>query len=124
MSKLKANFTRKKNYNKNIFIIMTKEMEENIQLNFNLQYFSDVKYYLFVLLAFNKNLYKSILCNIPLISNENIETFSTLLEFLNNIYQFNPKRVKLDFSKAEFTSFKIVFPNIRIIPFFYHFCQV
>lgn len=127
VSKLEVNLKRKNiNYIKNIFIIMTKEMEQNIQKDNNIQYFSDVTYYcippnqykykLFILLAFNKDLYKRILCNISLISNENIETFTTLLEYLKNKYQFNPSRVTIDFSKAEFNSFKNVFPDITIIP--------
>ena len=112
---------------------MTKQMEENIQMNSNIQFFSDVTYYcippnqykykLFVLLAFNKELYRSILCNISLICNENTETFSTLLEYLKNKYDFKPNRITIDFSKSEFNSYKLIFPNITIIPCFYHFCQ-
>ena len=63
---------------------------------------SKVKYKLFVLLAFNQSKYKTILCNLSLIENENTETFITILSHLKNKYNFNPQKISIDFSKAEF----------------------
>ena len=71
-TKINFNFIRKNvNYNKDIYILMTDKMEKNIILKENIQFFSDITYYavppnknnlkIFVLLAFNKNLYKTIL---------------------------------------------------------------
>ena len=74
-------------------------------------------------MAFNSEKYKSILCNLSLICNENIETFMIILEHLKNRYNFNPKRISLDFSKAQYIAFKRIFKNINILPCFYHFCQ-
>ena len=68
---------------------MTKEMEDNLTDKNNSQYFSDVTYYcipphnhnyrLFIIMSFNKEKFKSILCNISLISNGNLETFVVIL---------------------------------------------
>lgn len=96
VKKLEVSFERKNKQNvKNIFSIMIKEMEHNLKTLSNIQYFSDVTYYcippnihkfrLFILLSFNKEKYKTLLCNISLISNEYIETFQTILEFLKKI---------------------------------------
>ena len=76
-------------YEKNVFIIMTKTMVENLKLNDNIRHFMDVTYYssppskvkykLFVLLSFNQSKYETILCNLSLIENKNTETFITIL---------------------------------------------
>lgn len=64
---------------------MAKDMEANIKLENNIHYFADITYYaippnqskykIFILLSFNNNLHKTILCNISNIANENKETF-------------------------------------------------
>ena len=112
---------------------MTEEMESNLINANNIQYFEEVKYYcvppnnkhyrLFVLMSFNKAKFKITLWNLSLISNEDFETFYTILEYLKNKYKFNPKNITLDFSKAEYNAFKIIFRDITIIPCFYHYCQ-
>ena len=112
---------------------MTTEMEKNLISPNNSQYFSDITYYcvppnnkqykLFVLMSFNKELYKSTLCNLGLISNENTETFYTILDFLKNKYKFEPKFITIDFSKSLYNAYKNIFNDINIIPYFYHYCQ-
>ena len=107
---------------------MNKSMEENIKLNDNIQHFVDVmhyfsppskvKYKLFGILAFNQYKYKTILCNLSLIENENAETFITILAHLKNIYNFNPQKISLDFSKVEYKVIINVFSNVIFIPFF------
>jgi len=101
VSKLTVNFKRKNiNYKKSIYIIMTKEMEQNITEENNIRYFSDTTYYaippnkfnykIFWILAFNNKLHKAILCNISIISNENKETFITkinIIFYLKSILQ-------------------------------------
>ena len=43
---LKVNFQLKnKNYNKDIFVIITDNMEQNLKKSDNIQYFMDVTYY-------------------------------------------------------------------------------
>ena len=104
-TKLKVNFIKKnKSFEKELFILMTKEMENNLISEDNSQYFADCTYYaippnkskykLFLILAFNKKKQKSVLCNISIISNENKETFITVLNFLKIKYNFTPKIMK------------------------------
>ena len=108
-NKIQVNYIRKNiNYSKDIYILMSTKMEDNIKLNCNTQYFSDITYYaiprnksklkIFILLAFNKDLYKTILCNISLIYNENKETFINIFNFLKNKYNFYPTRITFDYS--------------------------
>ena len=73
---------------------MSDEMEENIKNNKNTQYFIATTYYatppnsaqnkIMVILAFNSESFKSILCNLSIISNENKETFFTIFEYLKH----------------------------------------
>ena len=102
VTELEVSFKRKNQiYKKVIYIIMTTNMETNIQMKNNIQYFLDVTYYvtpptnkkykLFVLLAFNKDLFKTIICNLSIIENENKETFVTILEYLKVKYNWLQK---------------------------------
>ena len=111
---------------------MTKEMEDNLTNENNKQYFADVTYYytppnsqgnkLFIIMSFNKEKFKSILCSITLLCND-VETFSVILEHLKLKYKFNPNKVTIDYSKSEYLAFKNIFNNIIIIPCFYNFCK-
>ena len=132
VTELYVNFERKnKVFKKAIYIIMTKEMISNITKNDNIQYFMDVTYYatppntskykLLVILAFNRELFKSIICNLSIIQTENKETFITILEFLKNKYNWQPNTISIDYSKAEKNALIYVFPNLKFIPCFYHF---
>ena len=112
---------------------MTNEMENNIKDEENIQYFADVTYYaippnqskykIFMLVAFNKKLYRTILCNISIIANENKETFITLLTHLKTKYNFIPKKFTIDYTKAHLISIKFIYPLCTIIPCFFHFMQ-
>ncbi len=86
VTKLNVSFNRKgKNHNKDIFIFLSPEMKSNLLEASNIQFFSDITYYavlpgnkkykLFILLSFNQNKFKTLLCLIALITNENTETF-------------------------------------------------
>ena len=112
VTKLKVNYVSKKiHYNKDLYCIMTEEMEINLTSANNNQNFSDVTYYclppnnkkcrLFVLISFNKEKFYSTLCILSLICNENIETFYLILNFLKNKYNFSPINITIDFSKGE-----------------------
>ena len=80
-----------------------------------------MEYKILIILAFNSKEFKSILCNITLIANENKETLITVYEYLKNKYQWNPQHISIDFSKAELKSIKLIFKNITIVPCFFHF---
>ena len=58
-----------------------------------------------------------------MITNENSETFYTILEFLKNKYKFVPKNITIDFSKSLYNAYKNLFKDININPCFYHYCQ-
>lgn len=94
---LTVNFHHKdKIYHKDIFIIKSDNMEPNIRKAENIQYFMDVtytvtppntqEYKLLTLLAFNRIEYKSIICCLSIIQNENKETFIEILNFLKIKY--------------------------------------
>ena len=71
---------------------MNEEMESNIKEKDNIQFFTDITYYaippkpvkykILILLAFNNKEFKSILCSIALIANENKETLIKFMNFL------------------------------------------
>ena len=81
------------------------------------------KYKLVIILAFNLDLYTTILCNISIITNENKETFVTLFDYLKEHYQFNPEKITIDYSVSELNAIKHAFPNSIIIPCFFHLMQ-
>ena len=74
---------------------MTDDMINNIKLEGNIQYFYDTTYYcispqckslkMWVLLAYNKDYNRILLCNISLIKNENYETFRMVINYLKKI---------------------------------------
>ena len=79
ISKLIVKFQRKnKEYVTQAYCIMTPEMEQNLKDKNNIQFFCDVTYYcvppnnnkyrLFIIISFNKEKYKSTLCNITMIN--------------------------------------------------------
>ena len=82
-----------------MYIIMNDNMVSNINNKDNIQYFFDCTYYfippqcktlkMWIILAFNKNYNKTVICNITLLKNENYETFDILLKYLKNKYKSN-----------------------------------
>ena len=103
-------------------------MEYNIQKNDNSQYFSYCTYYslppyqrgskIWILLSFNKTLFKTLLCCISIIKNENKEIILTILYYISLKYNFNPNIITLDFGRGPYVAFKTKFPNCRVFPFF------
>ena len=111
---------------------MNEKMEDNIQNINNTQFFSDCYYAippfnkgakLWILLAFNNTLMKTLLCTISLIKNENKETVTALLDYLHLKYNFQPKKITLDFGRDPISAFKNKYPNCTIVPCFFHFLQ-
>ena len=70
---------------------MNTEMKKNIKNQKNIQYFLDVTYYatppnnkkyrILIIISFNSELFRTLLCNISIISKENKETFCTILDY-------------------------------------------
>ena len=61
---------------------------------------------MWILLAFNKNYNKTVICNITLLKNENFETFDILLKCRKSKYNFHPQVMTVDFNKAAYEDFK------------------
>lgn len=71
---------------------------------------------MWILLAFNKKVNKTLICNICLIKNENYETYKTILLYLKLNYKFNPKVMTVDFSKAAYYPvFSILYKDLNCI---------
>lgn len=133
-TKLKVTFGRShKIYIKNIYFILTNTMKENLKDSNNLQFFMDCTYYaipvnnnnfkLLIILVFNIIQHKSKLCLIVLNKNENIETFSIILDYLNKNFNFYPKIFTTDCSIAEIKAIKKVFPLCKNLLCYYHIIQ-
>ena len=91
----------------------------NIQIFMNVtQYYSPpskTNYKLFIILTFNSDKYKTFLCYLSFIENENIEASITILNHLKIKFNF------ISFSKSEYKVLKKIYPNINKIPCFFHF---
>ena len=119
-------------YNKRGYIYMTKSMEENLIKNNNMhsQFFADCTYNvipsqnknfkLFILIAFNNEKQKTELCAIVLISNENVETFDVIYQYLYSKYKFQPKKITVDCQKSHIISLQKIYPNSYIIICYFH----
>lgn len=59
-----------------------------------------------ILLSYNKNENKILICNICLIKNENYETLNSIINYLKSNYQFEPKVMTVDFCKVAYKAFK------------------
>ena len=104
-------------------------MKENITLEGNIQYFADSTYKcippqnkgakLFIILAYNEKLNKTLLSAICLIYNENKETFSEIFKFLKLTYQFKPNLFTVDLARGCYLAILEHFPNCRIFPCYF-----
>ena len=55
-----------------------------------------------------------------LLQNENIETFTSIFNYLESKYNFNPKSINIDCSSSEIIAIKKKFPHCKIILCYYH----
>ena len=78
---------------------------------------------MWILLSYNKNGNKILIYNISLIKNENFETFDSIINYLKNNYQFEPKVMIVDFCKTAYKAFKTNYKNIRMFACFFHLMQ-
>jgi hypothetical protein len=98
-------------------MITTKNMEKKLKSNNIDNYFIDVTYK--VLPKYNKNKYKlltiigidnnsksSYLCALILIKYEDSNSFNKIFSYLNNMYEFNPRIVHIDYSVSLTKSLK------------------
>ena len=130
---LKVEFTRKNKYIKDLYIIMTEDMVQNIKEEENIQFFSDTTYYcippqckslkMWIMLSYNKKYNKILICNISLIKNKNLETFKNIISYLKETYNFNPKIMTVNFCKAAYIAFKNIYKDIVMVPCFFHLLQ-
>ena len=131
---IKVEFTRKnKTFIKDLYIIMTNDMIQNIKEPENIQYFSDTTYYcippqckslkMWILLSYNKKYNKILICNISLIKNENLETYKKILLYLKDTFNFKPEIMTVDFCKAAYIAFKNIYKDIIMVPCFFHLIQ-
>ena len=94
------------------------------------QFFADFKYNvipskiknfkLYVLIAYNNEKHKTQICALVLISNENIETYDAIYQYLYNKYNFQPTKMAVDCQKAHIISIQKIFPNCYIIVCYFH----
>ena len=123
-----------KEYNKKIYVLMTNKMKEIISDNENdIQVFCDTTYHalpnksthfkLWILIAFNKKIFKTVLLSICLIKNENEETFTKIFMYLKERFKFNPSFIAMDFCKTEIKAAKKIFDKSNIILCFFHYIQ-
>ena len=122
---------RNKEYKKIIYFYITEEMKKTLG-NSNLinQWFMDCTYYaiprnnnsykLLLIIAFNKNKKQTYLGAIILLQNENVETFSSIFNYLESKYNFNPKCINIDCSSSEIIAIKKKYPHCKIILCYYH----
>lgn len=99
-------------------------------LNGNIKYFGDCTYYcafpqchgkkLFIIVAFNKILNKTILYALILISNENKETFEKIFIYLKETYKFNLSLFIVDFGKECYVALNNILPQSRVYPCNFH----
>ena len=93
VNKINLFFKRKGiKYEKDIYIIVNTEMKENIKNEKNIQYFFDVthyatppnnkKYRILIILSFNSELFRTLLCSISIITKKNKETFCIIFDYL------------------------------------------
>ena len=75
---------------------------------------------LYVLNAFNTIENKTELCALILISNENIETYVNIYEYLINKYKFNPTKLTVDCQKSHILAILKLFPNCCLIICYFH----
>lgn len=129
----------KNNKTKLLWLIYDEDMKKNIsnyEVNDKLaisQYFMDITYNcvpkskyiykLLIIIGFDNNLYKSVICCFSLI----IDGLTTTLNFLFNILKtemgFNPKIINTDFQQSLRKSIKLIFPECNIYPCYYHFTK-
>ena len=84
---------------------------------------SFINYKLFILCGIDVVEIKRKLLAIVLIPNEKEFTYSQLYSELKNSYFFNPIILTSDFCKAHLKSVRKIFPEVKLLPCFFHFCQ-
>ena len=65
-----------------------------------------------MLLCFNKEVMKNLLCVIAIIKNENKETIIRIFDYLTTKYDFKPNLISMDFGRGPYMALK---ENIPIV---------
>ena len=62
--------------------------------------------------------------HIALIANENHETYGLIFLYLKRLYKYNPKYITSDFNKTCISAINHIFPDVRLIPCYFHYIQI
>ena len=81
------------------------------------------KYRLMVIVGYDLNKKKTVLCSFILLKNEKEKSFKLIFEYLHEHYSFNPRRIMCDFNLAQINAVKNTFPECIINTCFFHFSQ-
>ena len=135
MLKVKYQFIDKNNKNQEILIFSTNNMLKNLNNKNIEQYFMDGTYKIFpnigsfksliTLLGYNRKDNTFAQCCYALVTDESENTLQKYLNLLKLNYDFIPKYITIDFSKAEENAIKEVYKNenVEIIYCLFHFVQ-
>ena len=127
------NKIKKSNENLNMYIIMNKNMCNEIKNQNIYQYFGDATfrcvppsfrtYRLYVISGFNILNKRTKILSYILIPNETEMTYLEMFKNLKNKFGFQPRFFTMDFNKASCKALKKIFPNIYIIKCFFHYVK-
>ena len=127
------NKIKKSNENLNMYIIMNKNMYNEIKNQNIYQYFGDATfrcvppsfrtYRLYVISGFNILNKRTKILSYILIPNETEMTYLEMFKNLKNKFGFQPRFFTMDFNKASCKALKKIFPNIYIIKCFFHYVK-
>lgn len=116
-----------------LFLILTRNMVDNLQNDNIQQYFTDITYHcipptvrrykLIILSGFNLKDKKTHICAYGLIPDEKFETIKKFFFELKNNYKFNPKIITTDYSKSITKAIYENFPECLMIKCFFHWMQ-
>ncbi len=119
---------------KNKFILIAnEEMLNTLKNNLIEEYFIDAtyscvppskpKFKLLVLSGFDIENKTTVLSAFILVTNEKIDTFIKIFQYLKTNYQFNPKNIMADFRISQIKAIQKVFQRCNIHCCFFHFSQ-
>ena len=127
------NKIKKSNENLNMYIIMNKNMYNEIKNQNIYQYFGDATfrcvppsfrtYRLYVISGFNILNKRTKILSYILIPNETEMTYLEMFKNLKNKFEFQQRFFTMDFNKASCKALKKIFPNIYIIKCFFHYVK-
>jgi hypothetical protein len=114
-------------------LIANEEMMSTLKNNFIEEYFMDPAYScippckpklkLIVLSGFYLEKKTTVISAFIFVTNEKVETFLSIFEYLKNNFQFNPKNIMVYFRLSQIKAIQKVFQRCNIHFYFFHFSQ-